>query len=193
MLELVDRGGLEALYRDPDAPVQPQQQQWEFQKLLDIYEKLGPRVILEIGSAEGGSLYQFMKHSPPGGLFVSVDSTFCIDQWQVWIEKFNHTFHAIVGDSIAPDIIDKVKFVAPKVDFLFIDGGHDYEHVKSDFLNYGPLVRSGGLIVLHDIIHSSYGVYKLWSEFRRCGFITQELLGCPDEDEYGTGVIYDFS
>lgn len=192
MLELVDRGGL-TLYRDSDAPVQPHQQQWEFQKLLDIYEKLGPKVILEIGSAEGGSLYQFMKHSPSGSLFVSVDIDSCTDKWQEWAKGFQHTLGVVKGDSAAPDIIETVKSVVPSVDFLFIDGGHDYEHVKSDFLNYGPLVRSGGLIVLHDIIHSLYGIHKFWSELCRCGFITQELLGCPEADEYGTGVVYDFS
>lgn len=192
MLELVDRGGLEALYRDPDAPVQPHQQRWEFEHLLKIYKRLGPKIVLQIGSAEGGSLYQFMKHLPPGGLFVNVDVDWRVEEWQEWAVKFGHTLYGILGDSTAPDTVDKVKSITPKIDFLFIDGSHAYEQVKQDFFNYGALVRSGGLIVLHDIIHHLYGVHKFWSELCRHGYITQELLGCPDEDEYGTGVIYDF-
>ena len=62
--------------------------------------------------------------------------------------------------------------------------------MKHDFINYGPLVRPGGVIVLHDIVHSLYGVHELWSEICQYGYVTQELLGCPDENEYGTGVVY---
>ncbi len=192
LLELAgDRGGLGALYRDPGAPVQPQQQKWEFEKVLKLYKRLNPRTVLEIGTAEGGSLYQFMKHSLPGGLFVSVDNNFCINQWQEWTERFNHRFCFVRGDSTAPDTIDRVKSIIPGVDFLFIDGHHSYESVKPDFWNYGPLVRSGGLIVLHDIVHKEYGVHKFWAELCQEGYITQELLGCQDENEYGTGVVYD--
>jgi len=190
--ELIGRGGRETLYYDPDAPIQPQQQRWEFQQLLKIYERLNPGAVLEIGSANGGSLYQFMKHAPPGGLFVTVDIVRDTEQWQEWAERFRHRLCVVVGDSIVPDTVDKVKSMVSSVDFLMVDGNHDYEHVRRDFLNYGPLVRPGGVIVLHDIVNPLPGceVYKFWPELRQYGYMVQELMASPGQGEYGTGVLY---
>jgi len=36
------------------------------------------------------------------------------------------------------------------VDMLFIDGDHSYNAVESDYLNYEPYVRSGGIVAFHD-------------------------------------------
>ena len=38
-----------------------------------------------------------------------------------------------------------------KLDFLFIDGDHRYDGVKSDFETYSSLVGPGGIIALHDV------------------------------------------
>lgn len=35
-------------------------------------------------------------------------------------------------------------------DFLFIDAGHTLDDVRADHLDYGPLVRPGGIIAFHD-------------------------------------------
>ena len=35
-------------------------------------------------------------------------------------------------------------------DVLYIDGGHSYETTRSDIINYSPLVRSGGFLVIDD-------------------------------------------
>jgi hypothetical protein len=55
-------------------------------------------------------------------------------------------------------------------DFLFIDGDHTYEGVKSDFEMYSPLVKPGGVIAFHDIldtaVHRAAGceVHRFWRE-----------------------------
>jgi len=190
--EAVGRGGRTTPYRDAEAPAQPEQQRWEFQQLLKIYERLRPRGVLEIGAMHGGSLYQFMKRTEPGGLFVSVDTVWRADDWQEWATRFGHTLHIVVGDSTAPDTIEAVKSVRSSIDFLMIDGNHDYEHVRRDFLNYGPLVGLGGVIVLHDIVNPLPGceVYKFWPEVRQYGYVVQELMASPEQGEYGTGVLY---
>lgn len=57
-----------------------------------------------------------------------------------------------------------------QVDFVFIDGDHTYEGVKSDFVQYGPLVRPGGLIAFHDILprpdFPDIQVDQFWKEVR---------------------------
>ena len=45
---------------------------------------------------------------------------------------------------------DAVKDVPDNLDFVYIDGGHNYNHVLNDIKNYYPKVRIGGIIGGHD-------------------------------------------
>ena len=38
----------------------------------------------------------------------------------------------------------------PPLDFLFIDGDHNYEAVRKDFEDWASLVQPGGFILIHD-------------------------------------------
>ena len=72
----------------------------------------------------------------------------------VWINKFSD---------------EAVKEIKEQVDFVYIDGNHEYEYVKKDIANYYPLVKEGGYIGGHDI-QSGYsphirGVLKAVLEF----------------------------
>ncbi|MBD3262199.1 MAG: hypothetical protein GF334_11130 [Candidatus Altiarchaeales archaeon] len=51
-----------------------------------------------------------------------------------------------------------------KIDLLFIDGGHEYEQVRSDFDLFFPYVCPGGIVALHDIGEHWKGTWKLWNE-----------------------------
>jgi predicted O-methyltransferase YrrM len=65
--------------------------------------------------------------------------------------------HVICADSQDPATVDLVKahFCGEPLDFLFIDGAHEYAFAKSDYELYGPLVRPGGIIAFHDINEKS--------------------------------------
>ena len=66
---------------------------------------------------------------------------------------------------------------------------------------YGPLVREGGLIALHDIVPdflTRYGtqtssnvgqVPHFWSELKPALADWQEFIEDPDQDGYGIGLI----
>jgi len=45
---------------------------------------------------------------------------------------------------------DAVDLTPEQVDFIFIDGHHEYSQVVKDIKNYAPKVRKGGLICGHD-------------------------------------------
>lgn len=74
----------------------------------------------------------------------------------------------ILGDSATPATIAAVKerLAGRPIDILFIDGNHEYEGVKRDYENYGPLTRH--LVVFHDISidFAGYGIRKFWNELR---------------------------
>ena len=101
------------------------------------------------------------------GSLVSVDHK---DRSTILDESFSDykkywTF--IKGDTTDSNTIEKVKETLKDgelFDFLLIDGGHDYETAKSDFENYTPFVRSGGIVFLHDTVNKNAGVNRLWEE-----------------------------
>ena len=46
---------------------------------------------------------------------------------------------------------DVVKTFDRPIDFLFIDGNHDYPFVKQDFELWAPRLAPGGLLLFHDV------------------------------------------
>lgn len=53
----------------------------------------------------------------------------------------------------------------PVMDFIFLDGDHRYEEVKSDINNSLKLLRSGGILAGHDYTHNDWpGVKKAVDE-----------------------------
>jgi hypothetical protein len=74
--------------------------------------------------------------------------------YRVDIEKLFNFFNLadpdrlIMGYSDRPETIETCKGL--ELDLLYIDGGHSYETCKSDILNYAPLIKPGGYLVIDD-------------------------------------------
>lgn len=45
---------------------------------------------------------------------------------------------------------EAIPYLPAKVDFVFIDGNHDYDYVIKDLRMYEPLVKKGGIMAAHD-------------------------------------------
>jgi len=60
-----------------------------------------------------------------------------------------------------------VKLLPEKMDFIYIDGNHDYEYVKNDIENYYKKLRVGGILAGDDIQNRRIpnGVAKALAEF----------------------------
>jgi len=58
-----------------------------------------------------------------------------------------------------------VKFVPSELDFVYIDGNHDFECVQKDIELYYPKVKVGGIIGGHDFSMNFKGVVKAVIEF----------------------------
>lgn len=63
------------------------------------------------------------------------------------------------------------------IDFLFVDGGHDIQHVMLDALHYGDKVVKGGVMVFHDI--APRGQNKL----------DYQGIGPEDHPDFGTATV----
>lgn len=61
------------------------------------------------------------------------------------------------GDEVRPEL---------PLDVLFVDGSHEYRDVLNDLNTWGPKVKEGGLILLHDADTASFpGVRKAIEEY----------------------------
>ena len=169
---------VETLYHDYGYFAESIQHPAELKLLLDVFVDQNPRNILEIGSWKGGTLYYWLKHSSNDSKVISVDvdHSHIKKVYKNWdIDK--NKLHMVTGDSCSEDSLSKVKEIIKDepIDFVFIDGLHDWPQPFNDFALYYPLVNKHlGIIALHDVRESRCpGVEKAWSRITKMGFVTQ--------------------
>jgi predicted O-methyltransferase YrrM len=184
--------------------IRPMQIKEEFLELLKIFQKQNPKYILEIGTANGGSLFCFCKLAQDNATIISIDlpgGKFGggYPEWKVPIYKAfakkNQKLYLLRKDSHSQETLEEVKKIlnGSQLDFLFIDGDHTYEGVKKDFEMYSPLVEKGGAIIFHDILFVPEGdvggVLKFWNEIKNY-FHCKELVKNRSQRDRGIGIIY---
>lgn len=151
---------------DPtQVPIKPRQHPYEIYHFLKVLQKVDIKQVLEIGTYKGGTLWFWLNYLNPKGL----DRVVCIDDrsedysydplgsteylslWESWCGE-NTELIFLCGNSICKEVNEEVVELAEEAsfDFLFIDGKHTVEQVREDFRLYSPLVRSGGVIAIHD-------------------------------------------
>jgi predicted O-methyltransferase YrrM len=175
----------------------------EILNLTKLIEQQKPKHILEIGTANGGSLFLFSKLADKNATIISVDlpGGRYGGGYPKYREKFYLTFvnknqKMILyrADSHSPTTLSNVKNIlnGEKIDFLFIDGDHTYQGVKADFELYSPLVKSGGLIGFHDIAEHpqnwNVGVKEFFNEIKS-NYEYKEFIADPKQGWAGIGVI----
>lgn len=190
-------------FQDDDAPVQPDQFADEFTELLNTYRALAPMTVLEIGSREGGTLYQWIANAPKGAHIISLDwpgsrpwgtqQPVAHERWGDWAAAHGVKLTTVFGDSHDDESLERVKAAADGIDFLFIDGDHTEQGVLQDLIDYTPLVADGGIIALHDILPDAsderIGVYRVWRRIKAEN-AHSEFISHPQQESRGIGVIY---
>jgi len=180
----------------------------EFVSLLRLLKRRKIKTIVEIGTAQGGTLYTWCKIATSDALIISIDlpgGPFGGGYTLNDIKKFrkhrrkNQKLHFLRKDSHKQETKNKLLEILDgrKIDFLFIDGDHSYRGVKKDFQQYSPLVKQRGLIVLHDILRHpkvpECKVDKFWNEMKR-RYKYVEFTDREDDRGWGQwggiGVIY---
>lgn len=134
--------------------------------LVQAIQAIPAKRILEIGTANGGTL-KFFEHAVElGGKIVTVDPAKgdAIENLPVDFSNPRCDIQLVKGYSQAPETIEKIMLALGEepIDFLFIDGAHDYEAVKADFNNFHKLVRPGGVIGFHDVNYPP--IKRVWDE-----------------------------
>jgi len=140
---------------------------WQFkEELLQLakqIETMKPKIIVEIGTANGGTLFMAARLASTNALIISIDlpgGEFGggYPDWKIPIYKSfartNQNIELIRGDSHSDQTFEKLKILlnGREIDYLFIYGDHTYDGAKHDFDRYRTLVKQSGKIGFHDIV-----------------------------------------
>ena len=187
--------------------VAPWQVAVEIAGLMRILATEPPARVLEIGTASGGTLFLLTRVATPDALLISVD----LRRGQFgggyprWRGPLYRSFsreaqriELVRSDSHSADSGRRIRRLldGEPLDLLFVDGDHTYEGVKQDVADYGPLVRPGGIIALHDIVPGGPGkhgdpggVPDFWGELKAGRPEAMELVEDWEWGSCGIGLI----
>lgn len=172
------------------------QQRSEIMGLAEEVATLNPEVILEIGTANAGTLF-IWSHCAKSKV-ISCD---LLDKAAV--RKFYEAFPPadsnckvtmMSGDSHAPEFRKRVEseLGGERVDFLFIDGDHTANGVAQDYRDYSGLVRPGGIIAFHDILENqplpTNQVFHFWKKLKPLAE-HREFVNAAGQCGFGIGMI----
>ena len=161
-----------------------------------------PQNVCEIGTYYGGTTFLLSQALPSVNLMIGIDLYVRNSSQLHYFSRPNQKMDLINGSSCAPSITDKVSQTlgGRTLDVLFIDGDHEYEGVKQDFLTYRHFVRENGIIAFHDIVpdhQTRHGaktgnwvgeVPRFWSKVKSL-YPSHEFIADSDQDGRGIGAI----
>lgn len=173
------------------------QKREEILALAQAVKSISPKTILEIGTCNGGTF--FIWANLASELVITCD----INKSKIREELYNSfpppnsncKVIPLSGNSHDQEFIETVKSLlnGKQIDFLFIDGDHTKDGVKSDYEMYSPLVRSGGIIAFHDILEKQpvpdNQVFYFWDEIKK-STNTEEFVKDYAQTGFGIGIIH---
>lgn len=157
---------------------------------------------LEVGTAEGNSLYVLAKAMPKGSFISFIDlgenHTEKKREYILELLRPDYDIRMVLGDSTLPDTQQRMisKLYSERkdrdngeidcnVDCVLIDGGHDFPTVLSDAILYGHLADK--YIIFHDVQLPPVAAAYDWYRERYCK--DKKTYRVVNSDNYGYGVI----
>ena len=140
--------------------------------LCTLVRMAAPKRVFEFGTFTGRTTLNLALNSPPDSKIFTLDLS---DEERLGLgeQRWENTFpQSMIGEKyrvsehahrITQLLGDSTKFdtspYAHSMDFIFIDGCHDYEFVKSDTGKALEMLAPGGTIAWHDYVPDFSGVY----------------------------------
>lgn len=176
-------------------------------ELFTLYRRvmdLEPRRVTEIGTARGGTLYLWTQAAASDARIVSVDlpgGPFgggyrpCREPFYRAFARDGQDLALIRDNAHDPAVRHRVAALLDDgADFLFIDADHSLSGIRKNLLLYGPLVKSGGLIALHDILRNprwpDIEIWRLWEKIRMLNIAEEITDSRGGERPLGIGLIH---
>ncbi len=168
----------------------------EITQLAQAVQALKPKIIVEIGTARGGTLLIWSYLASQRVITCDLND---MSFQRPLFSRFpppgsNCQVTLLTGNSHEASFKARLakELNGEKADFLFIDGDHTESGVEADYNDYKEFVRPGGLIAFHDIVEKqplpTNQVYHLWKRLKPVSEV-QEFVANPNQSGFGIGVI----
>lgn len=188
------------------------QRRSEIIMLWELYQRAKPNVVVEIGTAQGGTFAGWCVLGQPDATIISIDRD-CNDCRPRYGEpvhpdiatgeggakalgRHNQKIIPITGWSHDPNTFSQLMDAldGKMIDWMFHDASHKMEMTVNDFKIYWPLIADGGVMAFHDIMPSTHiDVTKSieWERIKREEEYSAcyEFRGSRHDDSMGIGVI----
>lgn len=176
--------------------------EWPYYRFFySLAAVLQPSLVVELGGFQGTAAAHFAAgcprakvltidhHTDPGdevnkakmeqvaALYTNLTY---LQGWTTDEEAAAQMGHHALGD--APSAYPRVLGIGYRIDLLFIDSWHVYEHAKMDFAAYMRLMASPGLVICDDITDEDRpgfaitGMRKFWDELKGEKFLDGDNL-----------------
>lgn len=168
----------------------------EILRLAETVRDLKPKLVLEIGTASGGTLLVWSALASEEVITCDLqDPTYRARLYgRLAPPGSTCKITLLGGDSHDAGFRQKViaALKGRQVDFLFIDGDHTVGGVTADYHDYKEFVRPGGVIAFHDIVESqplpTNQVYHFWKKLREVTPV-EEFVVDPAQCGFGIGIM----
>lgn len=134
--------------------------------LCILFNNIGFKVGAEIGVRRGRFSESLCKHID--GL-----KLYCIDPWAVigtkYSEEKQEAFFQYTRNRLTPYNVTYIRKTSNaaladiddnELNFVFIDGDHDFDFVMVDIINWSHKVKKGGIVAVHDFYTGEVGIVQ---------------------------------
>ena len=105
--------------------------------------------------------------------YIKKQNPYSLEAVKDLLKKFEKNIHLIQGNS--NKVLKKIDM--SKIDYVFLDGGHEYNTVKNDLDNCIEVVKKGGTVLCDDYnLGSAPGVKRAIDEFVEKNQLNIEIL-----------------
>jgi hypothetical protein len=145
----------------------------ELENALVAVDLIKPQIVMELGTAHGGSLAAWAEICKPQ-LTISLDPEDIprTPEQQASFDNLckQYKFERIQFYDRNPHAHELLKIILAgrKIDFMFLDGAHGFDDVNYDFYSYKKYMSPNGVVGFHDIYgcealeDAGSGVNWLW-------------------------------
>ena len=105
--------------------------------------------------------------------YIKKQNPYSLEAVKDLLKKFENNVHLIQGNS--NNVLKKIDM--GKIDYVFLDGGHEYNTVKNDLDNCIEVIKKGGTVLCDDYnLGSAPGVKRAIDDFVKKNQLSVEIL-----------------
>ena len=115
----------------------------------------GARCVVQIGVAEGGSAWHARRTMDPGGTLYLIDTypkVLGLNLSSIIARRLLDGAGSASVDWVRARSDEAVRSWTAPIDFLFIDGDHSYDAVRTDWEDWHGFVAPDGRVAFHDAL-----------------------------------------